>query len=292
MRTMTNLWCGIAAVALVLFAGAASAQDGGTYDQFNDRFRVYLGGFWPDVDSKIGINGDILPPGPPVNIEDTLGVEDGDGVLWGGIQWHISRRNSLEFEFFDLNRDGRVSGTFSPPIQLGDTIIEGGAINTKYDTAVGRLTYGFSIIRNERADVQLKVGLHLAKLEAGVQFAGAICDGTTTPPVPPGCPTAQTSVEEEDVTAPLPHLGGSFAYAITPAVAFNFQVIGFALELDDIDGSMVEVAADLSWTPWRNFGFGAGMRYFSVEVDSTGSDLNGEFEFDYWGPALYVQSTF
>lgn len=291
MRPNTSLCCGIAAALLMLFAGTALAQ-GGTYDQFNDRFRVYLGGFWPDVDSKIGINGDFLPPGPPVDVEDTLGVEDGDGVAWGGVQWHISRRNSLEFEFFDLNRDGGVSGTFSPPIQIGDTSIEGGGINTSYDTTIGRLTYGFSIIRNERADVQLKVGLHLAKLETGIQFFGAICDETTTPMMPPGCPTAQTGAETEDITAPLPHLGGSFGYAITPSVAFNFQVIGFALELDDIDGSMVEVDADLSWTPWRNFGFGAGLRYFSVEVDSRGSDLNGEFDFEYLGPVLYVQSTF
>ena len=177
---------------------SASAQTGDTYDQFNDRFRVYLGGFWPDVDSKIGINGDFLPPGPPVDIEDTLGVEDGDGVIWGGVQWHISRRNSLELEFFDLNRDGGVAGTFSPPIQIGDTIIEAGAINTKYDTAIGRLTYGYSIIRNERADVQLKAGLHLAKLEAGIQFAGAICDGIPIPPAGPStrwnCATARIPI--------------------------------------------------------------------------------------------------
>ena len=62
------------AAILVLAAGAASAQDNPTYAQFNDRFRVYLGGFWPEVDSKIGINGDFLPPGPPVDVEDTLGV--------------------------------------------------------------------------------------------------------------------------------------------------------------------------------------------------------------------------
>jgi len=42
-----------------------SAMADGQYDQFNDRFRVYLGGFWPEVDSKIGINGDVLPRARP-----------------------------------------------------------------------------------------------------------------------------------------------------------------------------------------------------------------------------------
>jgi len=279
-------------IALVTgLALTAPAMADGQYEQFNDRFRVYLGGFWPEIDSKIGINGDVIPPGPPVSIEDTLGVEDSDGVAWGGASWRISRRNSLEFEMFALNRDGGVSGTFTPPIQIKDFIIESGAVATSYDTSVGRLTYGFSLVRNERMDLQLKAGLHLAKLEAGIQFSGAVCEGIPAPP-PTGCPTGTTGAVSEDVTAPLPHFGGSFAYAITPSVGFNFQVIGFALELDGIDGSIVEVDADLSWTPWRNFGLGAGLRYFNTEVDAGNSELNGEFEFEYFGPVIYIQSTF
>jgi hypothetical protein len=262
------------------------------YDQFNDRFRIYLGGFWPSLDSTININGDFAPPGPPISIEDTLGVEDSKGVAWGGARWRISRRNSLEFEVFALKRDGGVSGTFTPPIQIGDTFIETGAINTKYDTSVGRVTYGFSLVRSERMDVQLKAGLHLATLDAGFSLSGNVCDPTTTPMMPPGCPGATTGVEDEDITAPLPHFGVSFAYALTPSVAFNFEVIGFALEIGSIDGAMIEVDADLSWQPFRHFGGGIGFRYFNVNVEATGSDLNGEFDYEYFGPVVYVQSTF
>lgn len=291
MRKTPTIWRSILAATLVLVAGAAVAQGGGTYDQFNDRFRVYLGGFWPSVESKISVNGEVLPPGPPVSVEDVLGVEDSKGVAWGGASWRISRRNSLELEFFALNRDGGVSGTFSPPIQVEDFIIESGAIATSYDTSIGRLTYGFSLVRDERMDVQLKAGLHLAKLETGIQLSGAICEGIPTPP-PAGCPIDTTETVTEDVTAPLPHFGGSFAYAITPSVAFRFQVIGFAIELDDIDGSIVEVDADLAWQPWRNFGLGAGLRYFNTNVEARSSDLNGEFDYQYLGPVVYIQSTF
>lgn len=292
MKKIPTTWRSILAAILVLIGGMAVAQGGGTYDQFNDRFRVYLGGFWPSVDSKIAINGDFTEPGPPINIEDTLGVEDSKGVAWGGAHWRISRRNSLELEFFALNRDGGTSGTFSPPLQVGDTFIESGSVATSYDTTIGRLTYGFSLVRDERIDIQLKAGLHLASLEAGLQFSGAVCDPTTSPSTPPGCPTGSTGSESEDITAPLPHFGGSFAYAITPSVAFRFQVIGFALELDDIDGSIVEVDADLSWQPWRHFGFGAGLRYFNTNVEAGTSELNGEFDYEYFGPVVYVQSTF
>jgi len=90
----------------------------------------------------------------------------------------------------------------------------------------------------------------------------------------------------------LPHLGVSMSYAITPTIAFNLQAIGFAIELDSIDGSIVEVDADVAWQPWRHVGFGAGVRYFSTKVDADVERFDGEFDFEYFGPAIYVQTTF
>ena len=108
-------------LAVAVLTSPAHAQS--DFDKFNDSWRVYFGGFWPEVESTLGINGDVRPPGPPVDIEDVLGVEDSKGTAWGGIAWHISRRNSLEFEYFALNRGGGRSGLFTPPIQIGDTFI-------------------------------------------------------------------------------------------------------------------------------------------------------------------------
>ena len=72
----------------------------------------------------------------------------------------------------------------------------------------------------------------------------------------------------------------------------NLGLKGFAIELDKIDGTIIEVDADVAWQPWRNIGFGAGARYFKTEVDGKGSKLNGTIEFEYFGPMIYVQATF
>ena len=279
--------CLVLIIALML---PAQAQDDGKYARFDQRFRIYLGGFFPQTSSEISINGSVVNP-PPIDVEDLLGVEDSSSVPWGGANWRISRRNSLEFEFFQLERDGFVN-LIPDPIEVGDLIIESGSINTTFDISLGRLTYGFSVVRKERMDIQLKAGLHLADFSTTMQLVGAVCD-VSLGQMPPGCPGGQMPPDEgEDVTAPLPHFGGSFMYAITPTIAARFEVIGFALELDSIDGSLVEIDADIRWYPWKHWGFGAGLRYFNVDVESKGSELNGEFEFEYWGPALYVVSTF
>jgi hypothetical protein len=286
----TSLIKVFAIVAIFAYASSANAQN--EYEKFNDPWRVYIGGYWADPSSELSINGAVRPPRPPASVEDVLGLEESKGVAWGGIGWHISRRNSLELESFTLNRDGGASGTFDPPVEVSDFFIESGAIATSYDTSLTRLTYGFSIMRSERMDFQIKAGLHIAKLEAGVQISGEICGPMTVPSSPPGCPAAGSETVSEDVTAPLPHFGASFAYAMTPSLAFSFQAVGFAIEIDSIDGSILELDADIAWQPFENFGVGAGLRYFNTNIKAGNSELNGEFDFEYIGPVLYVEARF
>ena len=268
----------------------AIAQEKVEYKGFNDRFRIYLGGFAPQLSSTISINGEVVTP-PPINIEDVLGVSDGESVAWGGVQWNISRRNSIEYEFFQLNRDGFIN-LFPEPIEVGDLIIESGSISSAFDIGVSRLTYGFSLMRSGRMNLQLKAGLHIADMSVGLQLMGAVCD-VGLGEMPPGCPTAQTPpLESEDVTAPLPHFGASYSYAFTENIAARFQAIGFAIEINNIEGSLIEVDADIDWRPWQNFGIGLGLRYFNANIESNGSGLNGEFDLEYYGPAVYVSASF
>ena len=271
-----------------LIASPALAQD---YDILNDPWRIYVGAFHATVDSKVTISGDVLP-GEPIDIEDVLGVDDSKTVAWGGVGWRFAQRHSLEGEFFVLNRSASVTQPFEPPLQIGDIYVESGTVGTSYDTTVYRLTYGYSAIRTERSDLRLQAGLHFASLKADFGIEGAICDPTTTPSAPPGCPPLGTATENEDVSSPLPHFGASYAYALTPTVAFNVGAMGFALELDGIEGSIIEADIDVAWQPFRHVGFGAGWRFFRVEAESSGSDLNGKFEFEYSGPMVFVQATF
>ena len=287
---MNTTKCAISAIVVgLLVILPAHAED---YSILNDPWRIYIGAFDATVESTVSINGDTLPPGPPISIENLLGVEDGKTVAWGGVRWRFASRHGVELEAFTLNRSGSKTDTYSPPIQIGDLFIEAGQIATEYDTDIIRLTYAFSAFRGERSDFQLKGGLHVASLNANVNLAGAICTPSTVPSVPPGCPAAGTGTENEDVSAPLPHLGLSWGYAMTPNTAFRVTGVGFAIELDNIDGSLIEIDADIAWQPWRHVGFGIGYRYFEGDVDSKGDELNGGFEFKYHGPQIYIESTF
>jgi len=223
------------------FSSVALAD--GENPMLNDNWRVYAGVFHGSVDSKIGINGDTLPPIPAIDVEDVLGVEDSKTVGLVGAAWHFKPRHALELEIFALNRSDTRTDTFTPPVQIGDLFIEDGQIHTSYDTNLARLSYAYSVMRSDRSELQLMAGIHVAR-------------------------------------------------AITPTVAINVAAKAFSIELDSIDGSIIEIDADVAWQPWKHIGFGAGARFFKTEASSKGSDLNGSFEFKYFGPMVYVQATF
>jgi hypothetical protein len=278
----------LAVLLLCLVAGTVSAQTADLNPLLHDRFAIYLGGFFPDISSEITINGTILP-GDSLDFENVLGLEDSKNVLWGGVRWRISRRNMIEFEFADLNRSGTVAGDLGP-YQIGEYLVDGMAqIDTTFDVTLGRLTYGFAVIKDEKKQLYLKAGVHIADMGASFLLSGEVC---LNPPGPPCAPFTTEPLEIEEITVPLPHFGGGFSYAFTPKLVGRLQALAFALEVNSIDGSLIEVDADLIWTPWRNFGLGAALRYFVVDIEATSSDLNGEFEFKYWGPAIYGIYTF
>ena len=253
---------------------------------------VYVGAFHATVDSTLAINGEVLPPISPIEVEDALGVDKNKWALWGGVYWRIAPRHSLEAEFFELNRSNSITRPFEPPLQLGDTFIESGTVSTRYETKVYRLTYGYSVLKTGRSDVRLRAGLHAVGLRAGIALSGTICTPSTSPAMPPGCPSSGDGLEGQDVGVPLPHFGFSYGYDVSDSVTFRAAAMGFGLEVGDVDGSILEADVDLVWRPLSHFGVGAGFRYFRTKARSGSSDLNGSFELEYYGPAVYVIARF
>lgn len=282
IRTIGRWWV----VVSLGVASTALAQDD---HRFHEKLRIEIGGFWATVDSSIGTFDEDGNPLPIFDLENLLNVEDSKGVGWGNILWQISPRNSLELEYFVLNRNGASTRTFDPPLQIFDTYIEGGTVSTNYDTSIGRITYGFDLLPSERSALRLHAGLHIAELSVGFGLSGQICDPSTTPTEPPGCPAAGTGQESSSVTAPLPHFGLSYTYVVGRDWAIRAQALGFAIEVDDIDGSLLELDADVVWQPWDNFGFGLGVRYFNTNVKD---GIEAEYDIEYFGPILSVTAAF
>ncbi len=276
-------------IIVVTIVAATSAAQADTNPVLDDRFTFYLGGFFPDVDSSVTLHSDFIPgPGDRIDFEDEFSLEDSKNVLWGGMKWQISRRNQLQIEYLQLNRDASA-GAVTRDFVFGDSIVQVGAeVDTEFDLGIGRVTYGYSFINDDNKKAVLLAGLHWADVEVAVGFRGAVIDAETGLPIAVG----ETKVEDEDIAIPLPHLGGQFSYAFSSKWLMRAQLIGFKLEVGDWDGTLIDAGLDLAFMPWRHFGIGVGYRYFDVDIEGDGSSLDGEFEFEYKGPTLFAVYSF
>ena len=207
------------AVALILPASRVAADDVTQYSPFlEDTYTLWLGGFFPNLDSQIRIDPDVGAPGDGLDFEDTLGLDDAKSVWFGGFRWRPSLRHLVEFEIIRLNRSGQVAG-ISEPFNIGEYEIRvGGDIESVFDVTIGRFTYGYSIVSNEKTALNLKAGLHIASFEAVLRLSGTVFQDD----VVVGDPT--TVIEQSaGINAPLPHFGVSYGHAITPRVAVSRQ---------------------------------------------------------------------
>ena len=272
------------ASALILQAMHVNADDAPRGSAFlEDTYTVWLGGFFPSLDSQIRLDPDVGTPGDGLDFEDVLGLADSKSVFFGGVKWRPSLRHLIEFEFIQLNRSGQVTG-ISEPFAIGDYEIRvGGDIQTVFDVAIGRFTYGYDLAPNSDLAINLKAGIHLASFDTVLQLSGAVFqDGVVV-----GDPT--TVIEQNgNVTAPLPHFGLSYGQAITQTIAVRAQALYFALKYDGYKGSVVDFGADIQYRPWEKFGLGAGIRYFRTTVeDESDTGLRGKFSYEYVGPVIY-----
>jgi hypothetical protein len=240
------------------------------------------GGFFPQVDSSLQLNPTAGGQGSDLDFESNLGLDDQLSLPWVSGYWRVGRRHNLEFEWARFDRNGAIGA--DRQFEIGDTIAEIGAqIDTQLDFDLFRLTYGYSVVRSDRADLQLQFGVHVAEISANLSLTGMLTI--------PGQGTIDTTIpvaESGQKTAPLPHFGASFAYAFTPKLAASFNFIGLELELDELDGRIIESGVNLEYAFSQRFSLAGGWRYFDVDVsDKKDPDLNGAFEFRYTGPVVY-----
>jgi hypothetical protein len=77
----------------------------------------------------------------------------------------------VELEIFALNRDGTSVAT--KDFSIGDvTGAAGVRFDTTFDVTIGRITYGYSFIKDSNKELGILAGLHLADVNATIGMQG------------------------------------------------------------------------------------------------------------------------
>ena len=69
-------------------------------------------------------------------------------------------------------------------------------------------------------------------------------------------------------------------------------MLGFALDINEYSGSLLEVDATAAYQLSKTFGIGAGLKYFKLNLQAHKSGSGAEFDYQFFGPTIFGYATF
>jgi len=247
-----------------------------------EKFSVSLGGFGALSSSDIRIGTDVLGAGVDIDVEDFLGVSSTvtSARLDALYRLGEKRRHRLGLSYFAFRRDGTFVA--QEDFEEGDINIKAGdTVNTVYNTDLLKLDYAYSFFMDERFNLAVSGGLYVMPIELGISAS-------------PGGGETRT-----DITAPLPVVGISFDFAVSPKWILKQSFELFYLEIGNYRGGIADARFLVEWNVWEHWGFGAGLDSLRMTVESTsededvpGVDFIGNIKMHYLGVMLYAKYRF
>jgi hypothetical protein len=250
----------LAAVALPAAAAGNPLDDEG--------FSVTLGGFYSTSKTQLRLDSANGEFGTSVSLEDDLGFEKSKTLPTFDTVWRITPRHRLELGYFALGRD--ASKTISGEIRWGDSVFPvNSEVNASFDSDIWRFVYGWSFYRDGPNEVSLLMGVHTTAFKVRLETKTGVIS------------------EAEDRTIPLPVLGLSGQWALSPNWRLNAWGQIFSLKYQDYDGRLTNAAINVEYRFQRNYAVGAGYLYNKYDLDVTKGNARGSFDYEFTGPQAY-----
>ena len=194
-----------------------------------------------------------------------LGLKDKKTIEKLDFVYRFCGFHRLEYSHSVVKCSGTAS--ISNDIVVGDKIFQVGAVvNSKNESETMRLSYGYSVLRDNQKELGITAGLHRTRLETSI------------------ISTIIGEVESNRAGPILPTIGAFGSVVIGPRTRVDFEAQFRRLDYDRYEGSLnyarVELLRELG-----HLGLGIGYSDYSVRLDSTDSDFMGAVEFRHRGPS-------
>ena len=98
--------------------------------------------------------------------------------------------------------------------------------------------------------------------------------------------------EADGLTAPLPVIGLRGEYQLSPRLMLRSSGELFAIEFDNVDGTLVDVYIGLDYHFNDSLSAGLGYNHVELDVDADRSDFKGALDWSYDGALLSVAYSF
>jgi hypothetical protein len=218
-------------------------------------------------DSAAGVPGTLLAA------EDSLGLADNLDQGAVDLVFRMLERHRIRADYQQQTRNGDL--VIDAPIQFGnDSFLSGERVVSHMDLRRFGLAYTYSLVRNDKLEVGLGLGINLLQLEGSLEAP------------------ARFVREQLDGAGPFPTLAMDATWQFMRRFSVNAAVQFLAGDLGEVEGSYSAVSADVQFRPLRNLAVGAGFARTRYRIDSTDPDTAGYFKLRYQGPQLFLRVSY
>jgi hypothetical protein len=239
-----------------------------------ERFSLSFGGLLTGLSSDFIVGSQQVGLGLSVNLEDAFGLESSTLVLRSELAYHLGKRqrHSIRFGYFGFSRE--AIKVLDSEIEIGNTTFPiGTEVNTKFNFQIYKGTYDYSFYMDERVKLGVTFGIYIMPISFSTSALGL-------------------SGEVAEFIAPLPVLGISTKFAITPKLFLKQGIEILYLEISNFKGYITDLNIRVEYNPWKHFGFGLGIDTYRLNIsvsqkENVGLDFVGSIKTSYTGLLFY-----
>jgi len=263
-------------IASTLMVGSAFSANAAT--PYKSDFEITLGAFYSSsIDTQIKLNGHgPLSKGHTFDLEDVFGLDEDKMLGFGEVLYRFNERHSVEGSYFNLDREGDRSA--QRDITIGNTtFLINTSLETELDFEVYKLSYIYTFMSTSDYALGAALGLHITDI--GFNIKGTLNNLTT-------------ESDASELTAPLPVVGLRGDWRISDNWIIDSSVDYFYLSLDDYEGGLIDLGVAIEYDKFEYVSVGVGWEYYKIDLDVDKERFDGELDFEYYGPMVYLKGRF
>lgn len=238
----------------------------------SDDLNISLGVFYPRIATSASLAPSGGGTGATIDFEDTFDLDERTVTPIANLFWRVSDNWRLDVGYFELTRD--ATRTLAANVTWGDeTFLAGTTVDSSFDFSDLRISAAYAFFKRQDKELGIGLGLHVAGMKTSVQASGI-------------------GAESSDVTAPLPVINLYGVFALTNEWAVNMRADWLSLSYGDYAGDVRNMEINALYQPFRNVGFGIGVRSLVIDVDIDNPDWHGQARLAFQGPTAFMTVSF
>jgi len=237
-----------------------------------DRFRVEVSLLGASFDTQLRIDPVVGLPGTLISAEDDLALDDSQILVAGELTLLPGEHHLVRLSGLSARRSAQT--TLERRIVFDDEVyFANERVDSELNLTLFGLTYGYRFVANDRAELTATFGIQVAEVEANAVVRSRVVR------------------DAESGVAPLPLLGIEGRFDFTPQWGVEARIQYLKANIEDVDGSIMDLRASLTWRTNSHLSFGLGYRSFAIDIDSANESTPGLVDMKIAGPMLSMRAS-